>query len=207
MRPVCIVAAIALMLLAVLGFGHVASAQTTSPPPAPPPSTVRPLVTPSESLLCALSATQPMRLHCNQTGLGLQRQPSLAERVRKQVDSKSVLVSSSSLWVANNLATKDSTTKFLRGVTGSDSLARKIAPTAMRISKSLPARAGLAVAVLASGGIALYEGLFGDDPAPAASAPGGKPVEMRFIGVIDPSGQFRATPLTARDLAKPEKKP
>lgn len=114
------------------------------------------------------------------------------ESLRNSIDPKTAVVSSSSLWAANNLATQETAARFLQGVTGSQSLAQKIAPTAMRISKSLPARAGLAVAVLASGGVALYEGLFGDDGTAAGNAPANKPVEMRLIGTFDRNGIFQS---------------
>lgn len=128
------------------------------------------------------------------------------------VDPNTVFLSTSGAWMANNLATRKTTTRFLQGVTGDAKLARRLAPTALKISRSLPARAGLAVAVLASGGLALYEGgaaiyeslLGGDDkPSSAPTSAPRKPVEMRYIGYIDATGTFRPAPGSLLDRAKP----
>lgn len=194
MRTICAFALVALVTTMMSAFGRLADAQSPTPSPATGPAQPGPLGRMPPSLLCTLAPDAPTRLACRNSVTATT--PSLQDRLKKTVDPSTAFVSSSSLWVANNLATPETTTRFLRGVTGSQSLAQKIAPAAMRISKSLPARAGLAVAILASGGVALYEGLFSDDAA-AAGKPGrdasSKPVEMRLICVFEKDGTFRGS--------------
>jgi len=95
-----------------------------------------------------------------------------------------------SIHTANNLATKDTATKFLRGITGSPSMAQKVAPTFLRITKSLPARYGLAAAMLGSGAIAIYERV----PAGVVT-PTTKPSDANMVyvlrGEIDSNGNFQ----------------
>jgi hypothetical protein len=208
MRPLCALAMIALLVGAASTSDRPARSQTAPQKPYAqrPPAGASGQISPS--LLCSISPDAPARLVC--THRLTPPPPSLEERLKRTVSPSTAFVSTSSLWVANNLATPETATRFLQGVTGNPTLAQKIAPTALRISKSLPARAGLAVAILASGGIALYEGLFSDD-ANAASTPGApapsKPVEVRLLGVFDQNGTFRSGAPAQANVSKPSRSP
>ena len=109
---------------------------------------------------------------------------------KRLIQPETAFATSFSLHTANNLATKETTIKFLRGVTGNASLAQKVTPTFLRISKSLPARYGLAVAVLGTGAIAVYEHLPGGDAKATTKPPKGS-LTYVLVGKIDPSGTFR----------------
>jgi hypothetical protein len=146
----------------------------------------------NERLLRCKTEGQPPKVTC------VEEPQSMFAPVKRPVEPMSVFATTFSLHTANNLATRDSTAKFLRGLTGSSKVARKVTPTFMRISKSLPARYGLGVAVLASGAIAVYEMANGPIEN-SLTAPAAKPGTVfaaegfRKIGEIDPaSGAFRA---------------
>jgi hypothetical protein len=117
-------------------------------------------------------------------------QPAAAPAAPRLVQPDALFATSFSLHTANNLSTTESTIKFLRGVTGNTSLAQKVTPTLMRFSKAAPTRVGLAVAVLGTGALAVYERLAGDDDKAAAKPAEGSGTYV-FVGEIDQNGIFR----------------
>jgi hypothetical protein len=133
-------------------------------------------------------------------GLTLRCQPQLgstqvlcsetAPSAKPLIKSETTFATSFSLHTANNLATKETTAKFLQSVTGNQSLARKFTPTFMRISKSVPARYGLAAVVLGSGAIAVYERFYGDDDKTAAKPSQGG-LTYVLVGEVDRNGNYK----------------
>jgi hypothetical protein len=125
---------------------------------------------------------------------------SLLAPSKRPVEPKTLFGTSLSLHMANNLATKDSTAKFLRSVTGNAKFANKAAPTLMQLSKSMPARYGLAFAVIGSGALVVYQYLGGDGgQAEAKPLARGSSYEVsssafKKIGEVGADGVFRAAP-------------
>jgi hypothetical protein len=124
----------------------------------------------------------------------------LAGASKRLVEPQAVFGTSLSLHMANNLATKNSTAKLLHSVTGNAKFANKAAPTLMRLSKSVPARYGLAIAVIGSGALVVYEYLGGDggqaEAKPIARSPSYEVPSTAFkkIGEVGADGVFRAEP-------------
>ncbi len=179
-----LIAALTLLAASAAGTGAFAQSKMTE--------ALRSRDTKNERLLRCKTEGQPPKVTC------VEQSPSMFPPGKRPVEPMSVFATSFSLHTANNLATRDSTAKFLRGVTGSPNVARKVTPTFMKISKSLPTRYGLGVAVLASGAIAVYEMANGPIEK-SLTRPAAKPGTVfaaegfRKIGEIDPaSGAFRA---------------
>jgi hypothetical protein len=125
---------------------------------------------------------------------------SLASPSKRLVEPQTVFGTSLSLHMANNLATKSSTAKLLQSVTGNAKFASKAAPTLMQLSKSMPARFGLAFAVVGSGALVVYEYLGGDGgQAQAKPLARGSSYEVpstafKKIGEVGADGVFRPAP-------------
>lgn len=125
---------------------------------------------------------------------------SLVSPSKRLVEPQTVFGTSLSLHMANNLATKTSTAKLLQSVTGNAKFANKAAPTLMQLSKSMPARYGLAIAVIGSGALVVYEYLGGDGgKAEAKPLARGSSYEVpssafKKIGEVGADGVFRPAP-------------
>lgn len=150
------------------------------------PELTNPEIRPEVTLQCR-SESGSKELRCTEVA----RATAPESIAKPMVKPESAFATSLSLHTANNLATKETTTKFLHGITGNKSLAQKAAPTFMRISKSLPVRYGLAAAVLGTGAIAIYGYLPGGDAKAATNPPAGN-LTYILVGKIDPSGTYSA---------------
>jgi hypothetical protein len=95
-----------------------------------------------------------------------------------------------------NVATEKTTTKFLQGVTGNESLAKRIAPKIMRLVKSSLTRYSLGILTLGSTALAVYQ-IYRDSDRITASPAVASPVSADkyiLVGTIDEKGELHGVP-------------
>src|SRR5262245_56520736 len=119
--------------LAVIGPGHQSQAQSPSNPTSPPKELICETVADNGEAICRRVPDKTLE--------------KVGERTWETAWS---------LYVTRNLATLDSTKKFLKGIAG-EIFAQKAAPTAFREIKSSRARYSILAAGLFGGGLYLYE--------------------------------------------------
>ncbi len=123
------------------------------------------------------------------------------------VDPNKAAGTAFSLYFGNNLATEKTTATFLKGVTGSEALGAKLAPTIMRLSKSAGARFGLGVAMVGTGVYAVYKYLAGaekvDTPASKSldALTEDKTFRYQLLGIVHENGRFQNSPACSKAVA------
>ena len=152
----------------------------------------------SRELICRTSGTDQLRCR----GLSLAPSPNTLTvgSLLNTVNPNKAAGTAFSLYFGNNLATEKTTATFLKGVTGSEALGAKLAPTIMRLSKSAGARFGLGVAMVGTGVYAVYKYLAGaekvDTPASKSldALTEDKTFRYQLLGIVHENGRFQTLP-------------
>jgi hypothetical protein len=112
---------------------------------------------------------------------------------------KQLAVTSTSVYVGSNLMTLDRAKALVLGATGEEAFAEKVAPTLLRIVRSMPWRGGVGVVAAAAGAVVVYQ--WWNDEGSKAPEQQYKPIaaftpqQTGGIAAYSLLGQYESSPL------------